>query len=502
MALTDKLSAIGSAIREKTGKSDLLTLDQMPTEIAAIETGGGGDSGAITNALLSRTFENVEGGIYENEDVEYLGAYAFAYVNNLKKLSLPNVTSAGNRTFANFTPNKLELPALQRIDEYCFQNGGSRELILPNLEEGDTYCFSNIESYYLYAPKWKEGKNYAINQSCNNLIAAELGWETTSGQRLLYSNKIRAIHLPNLKQLGTSQQNTFYGTSYIRAFNFPVLEKVNTALPFPSCTNLKAIDFGPCTDLSAIQSKNCLGQSTLETLVLRHDGVVPIGASIGTIIDTTKCSVYVPSAKINLYKQATNYSSYPGIFKAIEDYPVETTVGFIVNEDLTTVDETTYNGYRYITGLLLPNVTSVFCDDPVNNNCFKGCESLAWVDLPNATSITGFANCTELRTVRAPKLERVGSYAFWNCTGLDFLDFPETMKQIGDYAFGDLAYIDIVLRSPEMVQTNNSPFYSSTGYLQYNNIYVPAALVSEYQAHPNWNQMSINPIEGSKYEEV
>ena len=41
MALIDKLSAIGDAIREKTGKEDLLTLDQMPGEIAAIETGGG-----------------------------------------------------------------------------------------------------------------------------------------------------------------------------------------------------------------------------------------------------------------------------------------------------------------------------------------------------------------------------------------------------------------------------------------------------------------------------
>ena len=36
MALTDKLTAIGNAIREKTGKSDLLTLDQMPTEIQSI----------------------------------------------------------------------------------------------------------------------------------------------------------------------------------------------------------------------------------------------------------------------------------------------------------------------------------------------------------------------------------------------------------------------------------------------------------------------------------
>jgi hypothetical protein len=43
MALTDKLSAIGVAIREKTGKSELLTLDAMPTEIASITTGGGSE---------------------------------------------------------------------------------------------------------------------------------------------------------------------------------------------------------------------------------------------------------------------------------------------------------------------------------------------------------------------------------------------------------------------------------------------------------------------------
>ena len=39
MALTDKLSAIGTAIRNKTGKTELMTLDEMPTEIASISTG-------------------------------------------------------------------------------------------------------------------------------------------------------------------------------------------------------------------------------------------------------------------------------------------------------------------------------------------------------------------------------------------------------------------------------------------------------------------------------
>lgn len=42
MALTNKLSAIGNAIREKTGSTALMTLDAMPAAIAGIQTGGGG----------------------------------------------------------------------------------------------------------------------------------------------------------------------------------------------------------------------------------------------------------------------------------------------------------------------------------------------------------------------------------------------------------------------------------------------------------------------------
>ena len=40
---SDKLSAIADAIRDKTGKNGLLTLDQMPDEIESI-SGGGGDT--------------------------------------------------------------------------------------------------------------------------------------------------------------------------------------------------------------------------------------------------------------------------------------------------------------------------------------------------------------------------------------------------------------------------------------------------------------------------
>lgn len=42
MALTDKLTAIADAIREKTGGTEVLTLDQMAAAISGLSTGGGG----------------------------------------------------------------------------------------------------------------------------------------------------------------------------------------------------------------------------------------------------------------------------------------------------------------------------------------------------------------------------------------------------------------------------------------------------------------------------
>lgn len=44
MALTDKLGAIGDAIRSKTGKSEKMTLDEMPVEIGSITTNENLDS--------------------------------------------------------------------------------------------------------------------------------------------------------------------------------------------------------------------------------------------------------------------------------------------------------------------------------------------------------------------------------------------------------------------------------------------------------------------------
>lgn len=74
MAITEKLTAIAEAIREKGGTTELLTLAQMPEAIAALEVGGGsgGTDGvpetiSFTDAQLSAPFQgNMFDWIYNN----------------------------------------------------------------------------------------------------------------------------------------------------------------------------------------------------------------------------------------------------------------------------------------------------------------------------------------------------------------------------------------------------------------------------------------------------
>lgn len=99
MALTDKLTAIGDAIREKTETTELLTLDGMAAAIAGIEAGGGEGIdvmyGTVTITENTKTveIENKLGRTPKFIMFAELGTAASKMIsNNRKKLSLMIMT--------------------------------------------------------------------------------------------------------------------------------------------------------------------------------------------------------------------------------------------------------------------------------------------------------------------------------------------------------------------------------------------------------------------------
>ena len=171
MALINKLENIAAAIREKTGKTDLLTLEQMPIEIAAIETGGGsaelpeeafkisGDcqyrfsgngwnwflenySDKITTEALKRT----DYMFYENKELEEI-PFDFNFDNsNYRTMQnmfyyCPELTKIGK--IINAYPENL-----QSLFNTCGKLRELPEFINLNLDRIRTYAYSNVSQMF------------------------------------------------------------------------------------------------------------------------------------------------------------------------------------------------------------------------------------------------------------------------------------------------------------------------------------------------------------------
>ena len=125
MALTDKLTAIGDAIRSKTGGSDLLTLDEMPQEIQSIQTGGGSTEEWDDIVIAS---ENNVAPIksYSTSRTEGIRAYAFYSCLLLESIDCPNTVEIGNNAFESCNSlTEVSFPKVTTIQTMVFQNCNS-----------------------------------------------------------------------------------------------------------------------------------------------------------------------------------------------------------------------------------------------------------------------------------------------------------------------------------------------------------------------------------------
>lgn len=280
MALIDKLNAIGDAIRLKTGKTAKLTLDEMPNEIANIETGG--------TTPVNPSIEPLE--ITEN------GTY-----------SAPNGVDG-------YSPVTVNVP----IPDGYIKPSGTKEITM-----NGTHDVTEYASVVVSVPSSGGGggdseadvagllSNTLTN--LNNSLATSVLTRACQGR-----TKIQAVNLPNVTSIG---QYGFYGCSGIVTAYFSKTTSIG-GQAFYNCAKLKYIDLGTASSIAAQAFHVC---NALETLILRRTD------SICTLSNTTALTnsgigkgtgyIYVPSALIDSYKTASNWSDFADQIRAIEDYP-------------------------------------------------------------------------------------------------------------------------------------------------------------------------------------
>ena len=101
-----------------------------------------------------------------------------------------------------------------------------------------------------------------------------------------------------------------------------------------------------------------------------------------------------------------------------------------------------YAGNLYINGQLLQGeIVIPDGTEKIGDYAFYNCSSLTSVTIPDGMTSIGrsaFSGCSGLTSVTIPDgVTSIGSYAFYGCSGLSVINIPNGTKKIGSYAFKD-----------------------------------------------------------------
>ena len=284
------------------------------TEYASVNVNveSGGD---VARSIINKTIN-----AYSDNEITAVGAYAFNGCSKMTSVNLQNATSVGQYAFNGCSAlTDVNLPNAKTVGGNAFQNCTSlTKLDLPKATVLNGYVVSGCSSLVeLNMPNAESGRGFAISGS-----------------------KIEHLYLPKFASAGSS---VFRNATYLRTVDMPLLNKVEQHL-FTNCSALENVTFPKATSVEPQAMYGCSaltyadlpickkigGQgfyncTALETLILRRTtdvcALANVSAFTGTPIASGTGFIYVPSALVDSYKSATNWSTFASQFRAIEDFP-------------------------------------------------------------------------------------------------------------------------------------------------------------------------------------
>ncbi len=144
---------------------------------------------------------------------------------------------------------------------------------------------------------------------------------------------LEVAYFPNATYVGAS---AFAYNNGLKTANFPKLTEV-AGSQFSNCPALEIVDLPKATEIGNYAFEKCY---SLKAVILRSTTLCTAGTNILSnayhFLGTTNATynpngskdgyVYVPSALVNSYKAASNWSTFATQFRALEEYTVDGTI--------------------------------------------------------------------------------------------------------------------------------------------------------------------------------
>lgn len=360
-SLTNYLTDLGTALREKTGTSDLIPANTFDTVITNIQTKEDltteltTQDNLITNQEI--TIDNIvnalkgkiSGGnepmnILTNDysQIGYSGTYIKSNGYTTSNVLWSDLTPYTGQSATWYVTNPIEIEPNTYYKYEGFTSGNNPGACF--LGEDGTTIYTGFVYKYKGIFKTPEKAKYIVmtvaaesieTKSVKKLTAAEIkeleidaliertlsgdyvnNRVTTIGTEALRATQITGLHCENVTSVGGEavRQCNYLVNVYLPkctslgGYSFglcPLLEKVELG----AITNIKAYDFYNCSKLTILIINNTTSACTLANVNAFNN--TPIANGTGY--------VYVPDDLVNTYKAATNWSTFANQIKGLSE---------------------------------------------------------------------------------------------------------------------------------------------------------------------------------------
>lgn len=416
----------------------------------------------VLRALLTRDFSGV-GYEFVEDSISSVKAFAFAGITDLQTFSMMGVTQIPDGAFyktevsSSFVLNWQEITRIGRFafaESDCLRSGNLVLLKAARIDRAAFYHVTGLTS--VLAPAltssnrtesgYEDGGVFE-GSSIQSFSAAELVNGSDFVNMFKDCTSLASVSLPKITSLA---YHMFDGCTALESISLPLLVSNSESYVFQNCTALAQVSL-PL--LSSVTGGNMFsGCTDLEEISLP---------------ELTATGSHFLSGCTKLRSVSLPKLTQTGVYTFIECSALTAFSGSLV----ITVGAYTFSKCTNLSTVYLPECTSC------GNSSFEQCKALVNIDLPKVSTLgmSMFSGCNKLKVIKlGGNIRSIPSSCFWGTNVLESL----------------------VLSGISAVPTGNSSMllYSNkmnagTGY-----VYVPDALVSDFQNAQYWSNFQIRPI--------
>ena len=453
--LTDFLTDIADAIREKKGTTGTINPQDFSSEIASIESGGG--SSAVTSAPISDVnFYDYDGTILHSYTKEqFLALSAMPELPTREGL----ICQGWNWTLNDAKEHVADLSKLNIGAMYITDDGDTRLYIRIATEER-----MNVPLY------WSQTVTNGVSIDWGDGSAIE-SFRGTGNKNTTHTYAKHGDYVIRLKVVDGCTLGLGHGS-------------ISYCIMGPNGNNGRIY----CNMLQKVE----IGNSVAD---------IRIGAFYNCF---SLLSISIPSSVTSIGSRAfyncysITFITIPNRVTQISDYVFANS--FSIKSIAIPNGVTSINVAAFYVCNSLRSVTLPSSVETIGNNAFYNCYALLSVTIPNSVINIGnnaFYNCQSLVSVNIPNgVITISVSAFYNCYTITLISMPSGVTSINSSAFSScfgMAIYDFTKHTSVPTLANVNAFSNIPSDCV---IKVPSSLLEEWKAATNWSTYASQIVAG------